>query len=149
MVAQVILEALLQTCGDLLRACLAAQTRLVDGLEHAAHVLKTAATPTQRRDLLAAALTTLSQQLPPVFRLPLDPALEANALVVESCGFFNSKTLPLRLVFKNSSEENFFGRNVHLTDIGLQPVKQTKAQPICGCFSRVATICGRMPLSCS
>ena len=86
-----------------MRACLAAQARLVDGLEHAAQSLKAAPSPNQRREVLTAALSQLAVQLPASFRLPLDPALESTGLIVESCGFFNSKTLPLRLVFKNSS----------------------------------------------
>jgi hypothetical protein len=77
------------------------QTSLVSGLEVAAAALKAAAVP-DRKDVLAKKLGELGSLLPPVFRLPLGPEFEVTGFSLEGCGFFSSKSLPLRLSFRNS-----------------------------------------------
>ena len=86
----------------------------MSGLEAAATALKTAAAQ-DRKDMLRRRLTEMAQTLPPVFRLPLSPAMEVTGFVMESCGFFASKSLPLRLTFSNAQSHGTAVRVMYKT----------------------------------
>eukprot|EP00051_Salpingoeca_urceolata_P006154 m.81801 g.81801 ORF g.81801 m.81801 type:complete len:2298 (+) comp14704_c1_seq2:319-7212(+) len=97
---EVMIEALLGTCGTGQRDSIARQAQIIGSLKSIADEVR-AAQQTDRKYLLRAKLTELSDHLPESFVLPLDVAASVTGLDVESCGTFNSNAAPLRLVFHN------------------------------------------------
>lgn len=102
--------ALLASCGEEMAMELAQQSDLVKGLSDVACIVKNTR-DVQRQTCLVHELQNLSSSLPPVFRLPLNPTLQCCDIDVENCSFFNSKTVPLKLTFKNADP---FGSNIEV-----------------------------------
>ena len=121
-----ILTALLTVCGEEMAMELSQQAELTSSLFDVATAVK-AAKDQQRQTTLIHELQCLSSTLSPLFRLPLNPALHCCDIDIEvthllycksfvisldqCCSFFNSKTVPLKLSFKNADP---FGSNIDI-----------------------------------
>ncbi|XP_055528495.1 phosphatidylinositol 4-phosphate 3-kinase C2 domain-containing subunit beta [Wyeomyia smithii] len=96
---QLMLRALMATCGEKLTARFLSQNMMCKKLGEVAHSVKLAK-ESHRLQILKQGLESVNQMLidnPTV--LPLGPGNEVTGVVVRSCNYFNSNTLPLKINF--------------------------------------------------
>ncbi|XP_062564724.1 phosphatidylinositol 4-phosphate 3-kinase C2 domain-containing subunit beta [Armigeres subalbatus] len=96
---QLMLRALLATCGEKLTARFLSQNMMCKKLGEVAQSVKMCK-ESQRLQILKQGLESVNQMLidnPTV--LPLGPGNEVTGVVVRSCNYFNSNTLPLKVNF--------------------------------------------------
>ncbi|XP_011404735.1 PREDICTED: phosphatidylinositol 4-phosphate 3-kinase C2 domain-containing subunit beta-like [Amphimedon queenslandica] len=105
-----LLAAVQTACGEEMGMELSNQLDMIHGLNDVAMTVKSSKDH-QRQTSLVTGIQHLAGTLPPVIRLPLNPALQCCDIDIESCSFFNSKTLPLKIAFKNADP---FGNNIDI-----------------------------------
>uniref|UniRef100_A0A2M4CHI5 Putative phosphatidylinositol 3-kinase vps34 involved in signal transduction n=1 Tax=Anopheles darlingi TaxID=43151 RepID=A0A2M4CHI5_ANODA len=96
---QLMLRALLAICGEKLTARFLSQNMMCKRLGEVAQSVKLAK-ESHRLTILKQGLESVNQMLidnPTV--LPLEPGAEVTGVVVRSCNYFNSNTLPLKINF--------------------------------------------------
>ncbi|XP_019536339.3 phosphatidylinositol 4-phosphate 3-kinase C2 domain-containing subunit beta [Aedes albopictus] len=96
---QLMLRALLATCGEKLTARFLSQNMMCKKLGEVAQSVKMSK-ESQRLQTLKQGLESVNQMLidnPTV--LPLGPGNEVTGIVLRSCNYFNSNTLPLKVNF--------------------------------------------------
>ncbi|KFB41452.1 AGAP011036-PA-like protein [Anopheles sinensis] len=96
---QLMLRALLAICGEKLTGRFLSQNMMCKRLGEVAQSVKMAK-DSHRLQVLKQGLESVNQMLidaPTV--LPLEPAAEVTGVIVRNCNFFNSNTLPLKIVF--------------------------------------------------
>ncbi|KAL9702173.1 hypothetical protein quinque_005691 [Culex quinquefasciatus] len=96
---QLMLRALMATCGEKLTARFLSQNMMCKKLGEVAQSVKIAK-ESHRLQMLKQGLESVNQMLidaPTV--LPLGPGNEVTGIVVRSCNYFNSNTLPLKVNF--------------------------------------------------
>ncbi|KAL1459698.1 hypothetical protein WDU94_011655 [Cyamophila willieti] len=99
---QLLLRALLATCGEALRNRFMCQQLLVKSLHSIAENIKTCK-ESHRMRTLSSELESLHgtlQQTPTC--LPLSPSLEVKGIDIRTCSYFPSNTLPLKISFLSS-----------------------------------------------
>ncbi|XP_050532896.1 phosphatidylinositol 4-phosphate 3-kinase C2 domain-containing subunit beta isoform X2 [Daktulosphaira vitifoliae] len=102
---QLLLRALIATCGEALRKCFMSQQLLMKELFDTAENLK-ASKESHRLKVLSNDLLNISQCLNDTpTSLPLSPSIQVNGIQTKSCFYFPSNTLPLKINF-TSVEEN-------------------------------------------
>jgi phosphatidylinositol-4,5-bisphosphate 3-kinase len=94
-----LLEAYLFGSGRFLSE-LKKQDDLMGKLVTAANSIKAPVKESERKDVLLEHLRKI--EFPSKVSLPLNPSLEANGIMVDSCKYMDSKKLPLWVVLKNS-----------------------------------------------
>jgi phosphatidylinositol-4-phosphate 3-kinase len=57
--------------------------------------------------VLRSELEKIPQETLERLRLPLNPGVEVTAILADECSYFNSNSVPLRLLFKNSDMHGF------------------------------------------
>uniref|UniRef100_A0A8D8S4J0 Phosphatidylinositol 4-phosphate 3-kinase C2 domain-containing subunit alpha n=1 Tax=Cacopsylla melanoneura TaxID=428564 RepID=A0A8D8S4J0_9HEMI len=99
---QLLLRALLATCGEALRNRFMCQQLLVKNLHSIAENIKTCKESHRMRTLSSEleSLHTALQQTPTC--LPLSPSLEVKGIDIRTCSYFPSNTLPLKISFLSS-----------------------------------------------
>uniref|UniRef100_A0A3Q3KKT9 Uncharacterized protein n=1 Tax=Monopterus albus TaxID=43700 RepID=A0A3Q3KKT9_MONAL len=99
---QHLLAALLCCVGRGLRDEFDRQCWLVSILAKVAHKVRDA-TPSSRQSVLREGLEEMKQffSINSSCRLPLNPALLVTGINIQSCSFFNSNAVPLKLCFQN------------------------------------------------
>ncbi|XP_022597730.1 phosphatidylinositol 4-phosphate 3-kinase C2 domain-containing subunit beta [Seriola dumerili] len=99
---QHLLAALLCCVGRGLRDEFDRQCWLVSILAKVAHKVRDA-TPSSRQSILREGLEEMKQffSMNSSCRLPLNPALLVTGINIQSCSFFNSNAVPLKLSFQN------------------------------------------------
>jgi phosphatidylinositol-4-phosphate 3-kinase len=102
--------ALQVLCGEEMAMEFSQQADLIHSLSDVAMLVK-GAKDQQRQTTLVHQLQRLASSLNPTFRLPINPALQCCDIDIENCSFFNSKTVPLKLSFKNVDP---FGTNIDI-----------------------------------
>ena len=60
-----------------------------------------------RDEVLRSALENIPEETLESLRLPLNPGVEVAAILADECSYFNSNSVPLRLLFKNSDVHGF------------------------------------------
>jgi phosphatidylinositol-4-phosphate 3-kinase len=60
-----------------------------------------------RDEVLRSELEKIPQETLERLRLPLNPGVEVTAILADECSYFNSNSVPLRLLFKNSDTHGF------------------------------------------
>ncbi|XP_065090885.1 phosphatidylinositol 4-phosphate 3-kinase C2 domain-containing subunit beta [Ochlerotatus camptorhynchus] len=101
---QLMLRALMATCGEKLTARFLSQNMMCKKLGEVAQSVKISK-ESQRLQILKQGLESVNQMLidnPTV--LPLGPGNEVTGVVVRSCNYFNSNTLPLKVNFMGSDK---------------------------------------------
>uniref|UniRef100_A0AAG5DMA9 Phosphatidylinositol-4-phosphate 3-kinase n=1 Tax=Anopheles atroparvus TaxID=41427 RepID=A0AAG5DMA9_ANOAO len=96
---QLMLRALLAICGERLTGRFLSQNMMCKRLGEVAQSVKLAK-DSHRLKVLKQGLESVNQMLidaPTV--LPLEPAAEVTGVLVRSCNYFNSNTLPLKIAF--------------------------------------------------
>uniref|UniRef100_A0A8C7A140 Phosphatidylinositol 3-kinase C2 domain-containing subunit gamma n=1 Tax=Nothoprocta perdicaria TaxID=30464 RepID=A0A8C7A140_NOTPE len=99
------LLAALQFCaGETLNNEFAKERKLIRVLEDIAEKVKAASDP-KRKEVLKMELSKLQQffQEVKVCRLPLNPALVVQGIEADSCSYFTSNALPLKISFINAN----------------------------------------------
>ncbi|XP_050441435.1 phosphatidylinositol 4-phosphate 3-kinase C2 domain-containing subunit beta isoform X2 [Adelges cooleyi] len=96
---QLLLRALIATCGQSLRKCFMSQQLLMKELYESAENLK-ASKESHRLKVLVNDLLNINQNLNdnPTC-LPLSPSIQVNGIQTKSCNYFPSNTLPLKINF--------------------------------------------------
>ena len=103
---QVILGGLLSVCGSLQRDQFTKQDELVGRLTEVAEKVKKSK-ENLRDEVLRGELGKIPQETLECLRLPLNPGVEVTAILADESSYFNSNSVPLRLVFKNSDKHGF------------------------------------------
>ena len=101
-----ILGGLLSVCGSLQRDQFTKQDELVTRLTDVAEKVKKSK-ENLREDVLRSELGKIPQETLERLRLPLNPGVEVTAVLADDCSYFNSNSVPLRLLFKNSDMHGF------------------------------------------
>ncbi|KAI5702472.1 hypothetical protein M8J75_000487 [Diaphorina citri] len=101
---QLLLRALIATCGEALRKRFMCQQLLVKNLHSIAENIKTCKESHRMRNLTSEleGLHAMLQDTPTC--LPLSPSLEVKGVDVRSCSYFPSNTLPLKISFLSSEQ---------------------------------------------
>ncbi|XP_071954841.1 phosphatidylinositol 4-phosphate 3-kinase C2 domain-containing subunit beta-like [Antedon mediterranea] len=97
---QMVLGALLCTCGKALRDQFHYQDDLIKNLTLIADGIKSAKDPA-RMSVLQASLADLSKKMVKELRLPTSPSLDVNGINIKACSYYPSFTVPLKLSFYN------------------------------------------------
>ncbi|XP_070562240.1 phosphatidylinositol 4-phosphate 3-kinase C2 domain-containing subunit beta-like isoform X2 [Ptychodera flava] len=97
---QMVLGALLSTCGQALRTQFEQQDDFMTKLSEVAETVKKHK-DSVRQVILHRHLEPITKKYPKVLRLPLSPSLDIGKMKIKSCSYFTSFTVPLRLVFEN------------------------------------------------
>ncbi|XP_071809737.1 phosphatidylinositol 4-phosphate 3-kinase C2 domain-containing subunit beta-like isoform X3 [Asterias amurensis] len=98
---EMILGALLSVCSKGLRHQFRLQEALIENLNNIAEQVK-AAKDANRMSLLHASLETVVASLESNVLMPTNPSLEIRGLNLPNCGYYNSFTVPLKLVLYNA-----------------------------------------------
>ncbi|XP_002169644.4 phosphatidylinositol 4-phosphate 3-kinase C2 domain-containing subunit alpha isoform X1 [Hydra vulgaris] len=97
---KIVLSGLLGTCGEAMRTSLSKQDKLVCMLTDIAKKIKDSKFAS-RKSLLQIELEKVNLEIGTSFRLPIEPTIQVSHIVSEESSYFNSNTLPLKVVFKN------------------------------------------------
>ncbi|KJE93282.1 phosphoinositide-3-kinase gamma catalytic subunit [Capsaspora owczarzaki ATCC 30864] len=95
-----LLEAFTRGCGTPMMNELVHEHQALDTFVKVANFIKGAKSSVERKEMLRQQLEKV--QLPEQFSLAYDPNIHVGSLRLESCKYFDSKKLPLRLVLDNS-----------------------------------------------
>ena len=98
---KIVLSGLLGACGEAMRNDLSKQDKLVCMLTDIANKIKDCKI-TSRKSLLQNELEKLTLELNSCFRLPIEPTIRVSSVILEESFYFNSNTLPIKVVFKNA-----------------------------------------------
>ncbi|XP_077994374.1 phosphatidylinositol 4-phosphate 3-kinase C2 domain-containing subunit beta-like [Glandiceps talaboti] len=98
---QMVLGAMLSTCGQALRDQFQQQDEFMNKLSEVAEIVKKHK-DSVRQVILHRRLEPVAQKYTKNLRLPLSPSLDVGQLKVKSCSYFTSFTVPLRLIFQNT-----------------------------------------------
>lgn len=102
---QLLLRALIATCGEALRKCFLSQQLLMKELYDTAENVKVSK-ESLRLKVLTQDLTNIDQSLKDIPTcLPLSPSMQVCGIQIKSCYYFPSNTLPLKINF-NCMEPN-------------------------------------------
>ena len=101
-----ILGGLLSVCGSLQRDQFTKQDELITRLTEVAEKVKKSK-ESARGETLHAELANIPREALRRLRLPLNPGVEIMGLLVDECSYFNSNSVPLRLVYQNSDDHGF------------------------------------------
>lgn len=106
---QIILGGLLGICGNAQRCEFTRQDEILADLTHVAVQVKNAK-DSSRTNVLQQELAVAAANMFTSVRLPVDPSYEVKGVDLPTCGYFNSNSAPLKLIFKNADQ---FGEDVH------------------------------------
>ena len=100
---QVVLGALLGTCGTALKDQVSRQDLMVRQLAKTTQNVKETK-DALRRHVLIKDLEIVATEINGSMRLPVNPSNDTKGIVIDSCSYYNSFTVPLSIVFENADQ---------------------------------------------